>query len=133
MNLTQFSNHLSFSFAIQELGLVKPSVYYGKTLIWIEGQSHSGQLKTAILGLSPCMKEFTKAYVVSTENGMGQYSYRLSKNPLGISIQEVVTLWTKLIEGLCKEPWVPIENLRYITGDHIGHQLTPCLVSTTRS
>ena len=133
MNLTQFSSHLSFSFAIQELGLVKPSLYYGKTSIWINGQSHSGQPKTVILGLFPCTTEFIKLYVVSTENDKGQYSYQLSKNPSGISIQEVVTSWTKLIEGLCKEPWVPIDDLRYTIGDPIGPQHMPYLVSTTRS
>lgn len=133
MNLTQFSNLLSFSFAIQELGLVKPSVYYGKTLIWIDAQSHSGQPKTVILGLSPCTKEYTKAYVVLTENDQGQYSYQLNKNPSGISIQEVETLWTKLIGGLSKVPWVPIESLRYTIGDPTGLQHMPYLASTTKS
>lgn len=133
MNLTQFSDHLSFAFAIQELELEKPSVYYGKTLIWIDGQLHSGQQRTVILGLSPCTKGYTKAYVVLTENDLGQYSYRLNKNPLGISIQEVVTLWTKLIGGLSTTPWVPIENLRYTIGDPTGLQHMPYLESTIKS
>ena len=121
MLLTQFSNHLSFSFAIQELELAKPSVYYGRTLIWINGLSHSGTPRTAILGLSPCTTEYTKAYVCLTENGKVQYSYQLHSNPLGISIQDSVTLWTKLIQGLSKVPWVKTEDLKFTTGDHIGH------------
>ena len=133
MSLTQFSNHLSFSFAIQELGLVKPSVYYGKTLIWIEEQSPFGIPKMVILGLSPYTKESTKVYLISIENEKAQYSFQLNKNPLGISIQEVVTSWTKLIEGLSETPWVPVESLKSIAGDHIGHQLMPCLESMTRS
>ena len=121
MLLTQFSNHLSFSFAIQELELGKPCVYYGKTLIWINGLSHSGTPRTAILGLSQSMTEYTKAYVVLTEKEKVQYLSQLNKNPLGITTQEAVTLWTKLIGMLSKEPWVPTENLKYITGDPIGH------------
>ena len=122
MNLTQFSDHLSFSFAILELGLVKPYAYVGKTSIWINGQSHSGKPKTVILGLSRCTLGYMKAYVCLTDQGKVRYSSQHSTNHSNISIQEAVTLWTKLIGKLSKEHLMEQENLKCITGDHIGHQ-----------
>ena len=124
MNLTQFSDHLLFSFAIQELGLVKPFVYYGKTSIWINGESSFGKPKTVILGLSQCTTGYTKAYVVSTENEKVQYFSQLNSNPLGITITEALRCWTKLMQKPLKEPLVITKDLLSITGDHIGHQHT---------
>ena len=120
MSLTPFSNHLSFSFAIQELGLVKPLAYYGKTSIWINAESYSGKPRTVILGLSQCITGFMKAYVVSTENEQVQYFSQQSSSLSHISLTETLSLWTKLIQTLSKEPLVVQKDSQYITGDHIG-------------